>query len=103
MFEVWGRILFRRRRLVLGIAVVGVAAAAIWGTGVFGSLQSSGGFAPPASQSQREASLAANAFGRDAGDVVLLYTSATQTVHSAAYRSAVTNSLARLPANPEAR
>ena len=97
MFEAWGRILFRRRRLVLVIAAVGVVAAAVWGTGVFRSLQSSGGFAPPASQSQREADLAARAFGRDAGDVVLLYTSASQTVHAAAYRSAVTSSLARLP------
>jgi RND superfamily putative drug exporter len=97
MFEAWGRILFRRRRLVLLIAMVGVVAAALWGTGVFRSLQSSGGFAPPASQSQREASLAARAFGRDAGDVVLLYTSAKQTVHSPAYKAAVTSSLARLP------
>ncbi len=97
MFETWGRILYRRRRLVLVIAAVGMVAAAIWGTGVFGSLQSAGGFAPPASQSQREATLSARAFGRDAGDVVLLYTSANQTVHSAAYRSAVTRSLARLP------
>jgi uncharacterized membrane protein YdfJ with MMPL/SSD domain len=97
MFEAWGRILFRRRRLVLLIAMVGVVAAALWGTGVFRSLQSSGGFAPPASQSQREDSLAARAFGRDAGDVVLLYTSATQTVHSPAYKAAVTSSLAKLP------
>jgi trehalose monomycolate/heme transporter len=97
MFEDWGRMLFRRRRLVLVIAAFGIAAAAIWGTGVFGSLQSSGGFAPPNSQSQREVAQAARAFGRDAGDVVLLYTSANQTVHSAAYRSAVTSSLARLP------
>jgi len=97
MFESWGRILFRRRRLVLVIAAVGIVAAAIWGTGVFGSLQSSGGFTPPSSQSEREASLAARTFGRNAADVVVLYTSATQTVHSAAYRSAVTNSLARLP------
>jgi trehalose monomycolate/heme transporter len=97
MFEAWGRILFRRRRLVLLIAMVGVVAAALWGTGVFRSLQSSGGFAPPASQSQREDSLAARAFGRHAGDVVLLYTSATQTVHSPAYKAAVTSSLAKLP------
>ena len=33
MFEAWGRILFRRRRLVLVIAALGVVAAAIWGTG----------------------------------------------------------------------
>jgi RND superfamily putative drug exporter len=96
MFEAWGRILFRRRRLVLVIAAFGVVAAAIWGTGVFGSLQSGGGFASPGSQSQHEAALAGRTFGRDSGDVVLLYTSANQTVHSAAYRSAVTSSLARL-------
>jgi len=97
MFEAWGRILFRRRRLVLVTAAVGIVAAAIWGTGVFRSLQTSGGFAPSASQSQREASLAGRAFGRDGGDVVLLYASASRTVQSAGYRSAVTSSLARLP------
>jgi uncharacterized membrane protein YdfJ with MMPL/SSD domain len=97
MFEAWGRIIFRRRRLFLVVAALGVVAAAAWGTGVFSQLQSGGGFAPPASQSQQEANLAATAFGRDAGDVVLLYTSQTQTVHSAAYQAAVTRSLARLP------
>jgi RND superfamily putative drug exporter len=97
MFEAWGRIIFNRRRLVLVVAAAGVVCAAIWGTGVFGKLQSAGGFAPPASQSQQEANHAAAAFGRDAGDVVLLYSSTTQTVHSPAYREAVTSSLARLP------
>jgi trehalose monomycolate/heme transporter len=97
MFEAWGRIIFRRRRLVLLIAALAVAGAAAWGTGVLGKLQSAGGFAPPASQSQQEANLAARAFGRDSGDVILLYSSATQTVHSPAYRTAVGASLARLP------
>jgi trehalose monomycolate/heme transporter len=97
MFETWGRIVFRRRRLVLLLATLAVIGAAAWGTGVFGKLQSAGGFVPPNSQSQQEASLAARSFGRDAGDVVLLYTSAHLTVHSAAYQSAVTDSLARLP------
>jgi trehalose monomycolate/heme transporter len=97
MFEAWGRIIFNRRRLVLAVAAAGVVCAAIWGTGVFAKLQSAGGFAPPASQSQQEANHAAAVFGRDAGDVVLLYSSATQTVHSPAYRAAVASSLARLP------
>ncbi|HEY2074717.1 MAG TPA: MMPL family transporter [Streptosporangiaceae bacterium] len=97
MFEAWGRIIFNRRRLVLVVAAAGVVCAAIWGTGVFGKLQSAGGFAPPASQSQQEANRASAVFGRDAGDVVLLYSSAAQTVHSPAYRAAVTSSLARLP------
>ncbi|HEY2640278.1 MAG TPA: MMPL family transporter [Streptosporangiaceae bacterium] len=97
MFEAWGRMLFRNRRRVLALAGLGVVAAAVWGTGVFGSLQSAGGFVPPGSQSQHEANLAARTFGRGAGDAVLLYTSKATTVHSAAYRSAVTGSLARLP------
>ncbi len=97
MFESWGRIVFRRRRLVLAIAALGVVAAAIWGTGVIPLLQSAGGFAPPASQSQQEANIAATAFGRNADDVVLLYTSKNLTVRSAAYKSAVAASLAALP------
>jgi RND superfamily putative drug exporter len=97
MFEALGRIIFKRRRLVLAVAAIGVVCAAIWGTGVFSKLQSAGGFAPPASQSQQEANHATAIFGRDAGDVVLLYSSSTQTVHSPAYRAAVASSLARLP------
>ena len=97
MFEAWGRFVFRRRRLVLVIATLAVIGAAVWGTGVFGALQSAGGFAPPHSQSQQETAIAAHAFGRDAGDVVLVYTSRDQAVRSAAYRSAVTSSLASLP------
>jgi trehalose monomycolate/heme transporter len=97
MFEAWGHIIFRRRRLVLSVAVVGVVLAAIWGTGVFGRLQSAGGFVPPGSQSQQEANLAAKTFGQDGGDMVLLYTSTTRTVRSPAYKAAVAASLARLP------
>jgi trehalose monomycolate/heme transporter len=97
MFETWGRIIFRRRRLVLLAAVLAVIAAAAWGTGVFGKLQSAGGFVPSNSQSQQEANLASGAFGRDADDVVVLYQSSGLTVRSAAYRAAVTGSLSRLP------
>jgi trehalose monomycolate/heme transporter len=97
MFEAWGQIIYRRRRLVLLVAAVIVVAAAVWGTGVFGKLQSAGGFAPPGSPSQQEANLAARAFPGDASDAVLLYSSPRLTVRSPAYRSAVTTSLARLP------
>jgi len=98
MFESWGHRMYRRRRLVLGLALVVVAFAAVWGTGVFGKLQSSGGFTPPDSQSQQSANLAASAFGRDAGDVVVLYSSPTLTVRSSpAFRQAVTQTLASLP------
>ena len=40
MFEAWGRALTRRRRLALGVTVVFVAFAGVWGTGVFGKLSS---------------------------------------------------------------
>src|SRR6266571_2865574 len=59
MFESWGRVVYRRRRLVLVIALLAVAFAAVWGTGVFSRLQSSGGFTPPNSQSQQASNLAA--------------------------------------------
>jgi hypothetical protein len=76
MFEAWGRALYTRRRLTLGIALVLVAFAAVWGTGVFGKLSSGNSFTPPASQSQREADQASQAFGRNDADVVVLYRSA---------------------------
>jgi trehalose monomycolate/heme transporter len=99
MFDGWGRLVCRRRRLVLVIALIVVAFAAAWGTGVFGRLQSSGGFTPPDSQSQQAANLESAAFGRDAGDVVVLYSSPTLTVRSPDFRTAVTSVLARLPRN----
>jgi trehalose monomycolate/heme transporter len=97
MFEAWGHIVYRRRRLVLVIATLAVIFAAVWGTGVFGALQSAGGFNDPGSQSQRATDLATRAFGRDAADVVVLYRSPSLTVHDAAYRAAVTRTLAALP------
>jgi trehalose monomycolate/heme transporter len=97
MFEIWGRAVYRRRVLALALALIALAAAAAWGTGVFGSLQSSGGFTPPNSESQRASNLAASAFGRNDADVVVLYRSRTMTVSDPAYRAAVTRSLAALP------
>src|SRR5580692_4324282 len=98
MFESWGRLVYARR-LVLTLAGLVVVAAAVWGIGVFGALQSGGGFTPPGSQSQQESNLAARTFGRNAADVVVLYTSRTLTVHDAAFRTAVARSLAALPKN----
>jgi trehalose monomycolate/heme transporter len=97
MFGAWGRVVYRRRRVVLAAALIVVAFAAVWGTGVFGRLQSAGGFNPPDSQSQQEANLETAAFGRDAGDVVVLYSSPARSVRSPAFRASVTGTLARLP------
>jgi RND superfamily putative drug exporter len=97
VFESWGRLVYRRRRVVLVAALIVVAFAAAWGTGVFGKLQSAGGFTPPDSQSQQEANLETTAFGRDAGDVVVLYSSPVRSVRSPAFRAAVTRALSELP------
>ena len=97
MFEAWGRVLYRRRRLILSLTLVLVAFGVVWGTGVFGKLSSGDNFTPPASQSQREANQAARVFGRNDADVVVLYSSASMTVSDPAYRQAVTAALSGLP------
>src|SRR6185437_6494969 len=97
MFEAWGRVLYRRRRLTLIVTLVLVAFAAAWGTGVFGKISSGQDFTPPSSQSQREVNQAAQVFGRNDADVVVLYRSATMTVADPAYKAAVTAALKNLP------
>src|SRR5260370_9090455 len=97
MFETWGRTIYRRRRLVLVLTLIVVAFAGVWGTGVFGSLQSAGGFNAPNSQSQHASDLASAAFGRDTADVVVLYKSGSLTVADPAYRPPVTRTLGPLP------
>ena len=74
-----------------------MAFAGLWGTGVFGKLSSGDNFTPPASQSQHEANVADQVFGRNDADVVVLYHSATMTVADPAYRQAVTTALSSLP------
>ena len=97
VFERWGRTAYRRRRLVLVIALLVGVVGVIWGTTIFSKVQTAGGFDAPGSQSQHEANLATKAFGRDAGDVVVLYSSTTLTTAAPAFRSAVTATLAALP------
>src|SRR6516165_10773013 len=97
MFEAWGRVVYRYRRLVLLAGAVVMAAAVVWGTGVFAHLQSGGGFTAPGSQSQRESTIVTHAFGRDTADVVVLYRSPGLTVGDPGYRAAVSQTLAALP------
>src|SRR6202167_3762015 len=97
IFERWGRTAYRRRRLILVVALLVAALGAVWGTTIFSTVQTAGGFDAPNSQSQHEANLATQAFGRDAGDVVVLYSSKTLTTASPAFRAAVTGTLAALP------
>jgi trehalose monomycolate/heme transporter len=97
IFERWGRTAYRRRRRILVIALLTAVLGVVWGTSIFARVQTAGGFDAPNSQSQHEATLATKAFGRDAGDVVVLYSSKTLTVAAPAFRSAVTHALAALP------
>jgi uncharacterized membrane protein YdfJ with MMPL/SSD domain len=97
MFEAWGRALYRKRRLALIAALIFVAFAGVWGTGVFAKLSSGNSFTPPDSQSQHEQNLADQIFGRNEADVVVLYQSPGMTVGDQAYRQAVTAALAGLP------
>ena len=97
VLQTWGHVMYRRRRLVLVIALLVALVGVLWGTSIFSKVQTAGGFNAPDSQSQHEATLAAKTFGRDAGDVVVLYSSKTLTTASPAFRSAVTHTLAALP------
>src|ERR1700761_9002661 len=103
MFENWGRVLYRRRRLALVITLLIAVFAGVWGTGVFGRLSSGDNFTPSSSPSQREAAQAEAVFGRNDADVVVLYRSATMTVADPAYRQAVTSALDGLPRADVAR
>ena len=64
---------------MLVIAPLVAVAGVLWGTSIFSRVQTAGGFNTPDSQSQHEATLAAKTFGRDAGDIVVLYSSRTRT------------------------
>jgi RND superfamily putative drug exporter len=102
MFEALGRGAYRRRRSVIAAAVVFLAFAGIWGTGVFASLTGAG-FDDPASDSYRAAQRATAELGRDDTDVLVLYRSAERTVDDPAFRQAVTSTLGALPASVVAR
>src|SRR5262249_42310215 len=99
MFDGWGRAVYRRRWLVLAIAAIGMVGFVVWGTGGFGALQKAGGFNAPGSHSEQESWLAAKTFGRNSGDVVVLYSSKHDKVGAPAFKSAVTSTLAALPAS----
>src|SRR3954464_6404356 len=97
MFEALGRVMYNRRRRGVVPAPVRVASAGVWGSGVFWHLTGAG-FEDPDSESSRAAAVAVAELGRDAADVVVLYSSADRTVDDPAFRAAVTSTLDALPA-----
>ncbi len=96
MFNALGGFAYRRRWAVLVAAGVFIAFAVVWGTGVFGAL-SSGGFDDKHSDSYRGQQQLDQRFGRDAADVVALYSSSGATVDDPGVRAAITGTLDALP------
>jgi uncharacterized membrane protein YdfJ with MMPL/SSD domain len=96
MFETLGRVMYRRRRQVVALALAFLAFAGVWGTGVFGEM-TGGGFEDPDSESSQASAVAEREFGGTGADVVVLYRSDDLTVDDPAYAAAVTESLDALP------
>jgi trehalose monomycolate/heme transporter len=96
MMQTWGQSVARRAWAVLIGGMALVAAAAVFGLGVFGSL-SNGGFEDPASQSARSLSAEHATFKSHDADVVVIYSSPTLKVSDPAFQASVSNVVAGLP------
>ena len=100
MLARFGGMLYRTRWLVLVLALLIVAGAAVFGTGVFGSLKS-GGFNDPASESSRAQALLDTKLGGATADVVILMSNSSLKATDATFMDAATQMLAKLKARPE--
>ncbi len=96
MFERLGHVVYRGRLAVLAVAAAVVALGAVWGTGVFASMTSSGFEAPGSESAQARARIDATV-GRTDPDVVVLYRYQGHPVTDPAFESAVRAHLADLP------
>jgi len=94
--KTWGGFLGRRARAVLIGGLVMVAAAAVYGLGVFGSL-SNGGYDDPASESARSLVAEHKTFTSHDADIVVIYSSSSLKVSDPAFRLAVSNVIDGLP------
>jgi trehalose monomycolate/heme transporter len=99
MFRIWGLLMARARRGVVGAAVVFVALGVVWGTGVFDELVG-GGFDDPDAESVRAGEAIERTLGNQEVDVVALYRSETETVDDASFRDAVISAADRLRDQP---
>ncbi|HUV48874.1 MAG TPA: MMPL family transporter [Actinomycetes bacterium] len=95
VFERMGRLVYRRRRLVLSLTGLFVAIALTWGTGVFGAL-SDGGFEDPGAESSTAAEVIDSTFGHVTGDVVVVYR-ADQNIVGTGAGSGIERALEDLP------
>jgi uncharacterized membrane protein YdfJ with MMPL/SSD domain len=98
VFAAWGSWVARFRWPVLVGAVVAVAAAGMWGLGVFGQL-TEGGYNDPGSESTRAAELVRTELGGPGGDVVVIYTPGRGGIDDPALGQRVQTRLDALPAS----
>ncbi|SEM49062.1 MMPL family transporter, partial [Rhodococcus maanshanensis] len=100
MFATWGRMAYRLRFTVIGLAVGLMLALGAYGLGVEKHMSQSG-LVDPGSESLAAAELADGTFGRDTrADVVLLYTAPEgKTVDDPAFGAKITKSLDDLATN----
>ncbi|MEU8614744.1 MMPL family transporter, partial [Actinoplanes sp. NPDC048791] len=96
MFAAWGSWVARFRWPVLVCTVVAVAAAGMWGLGVFGQL-TEGGYNDPGSESTRAAEVVREELGAQGGDVVVIYTPTAGTIDDAGLGQRVRTRLEALP------
>ena len=100
MLARFGGMLYRTRWLVLGLALLIVAGAAVFGTGLFSSLKS-GGFNDPASESSRAQVVLDTKLGGATADIVILMSNSSLKATDAMFMDAATHMLAKLKARPE--
>lgn len=98
MLTSWSQFVARRAGVVLSVGLVIVAAAAVFGMGVFGSL-SNGGFDDPGTDSAQELVAEQAHFRSHDADVVAIYSSPDLTVDDPAFHAAVDAAVAGYPAD----
>jgi uncharacterized membrane protein YdfJ with MMPL/SSD domain len=96
MMQSWGRLVARRAWVVLIGGLALVAAVAVFGLGVFGSL-SNGGFEDPASESSQALAKEHSTFASHDTDIVVIYSSPSMKVSDPAFKESVTNVISGLP------
>ncbi|HKY78001.1 MAG TPA: MMPL family transporter [Acidimicrobiia bacterium] len=100
MLERLGGAVFQRRWAVLAVTGVLLAAAGLFGGGVFGAVKS-GGFTDPAAPSSKADRLLAERFGAGDANLVLIVTAGSGTVDDPAVAAAGQALTTRLAADPQ--
>jgi RND superfamily putative drug exporter len=96
MFRRWGRFVYRRRRLVAGLALA-VGLVSLFFAGRASSALSTGGWYDPGSESQAVAQRLAGDFGDGGASLVLLFQAPGRTdAASPAFQAAIGSAVARL-------